>query len=347
MILVDAIYTNHSGSMRLLEYFIRYLDQQGRLSEYFFLFDRRLKSDVVGKIDTRKHLFLRPSESARRLEYRNLSDEIKSVFCFGSVPPPVVIKDRPVTILQHNLLFFETPGYSWSAKLFYLVKRLYIRSRCHHSYRWLVQTSRVKQMLIKVLSQHESRVIVKPFFEIDEGLLRSIGREQPEFSFIYPADGIAQKNHRFLFRVWEHLKENYGLRPELHLTIPSKFPELIEEVETLRKTGLNIINHGFVSHAAIRKLYAQHKYLLFPSLSESFGLPLIEAAYAGLIVIGSDLPYIFEVIKPSTVFDPHNVESLVDIMVALSKGLNLPPTEVLVKDNISEVVEIVSSTNPL
>lgn len=345
MVLIDAIYTNHSGSMRLLEYFVRYSKKNGLLDRYFFLFDRRLKSEIIADIEPGKYVVLDPTESARKKRYRNLPSEIKSVFCFGSVPPPIKVKGRPIIILQHNPFFFESPGFALHVKLLYLIKRLYIRLRCDGNYQWIVQTPRMKDILQRVLKINGKKIAVKPFFELDQVGLVGSRRDTQSLSFLYPADGVPQKNHKFLFKVWEYLSEKYGVLPELHLTIPSKFPHLLRDIETLQKKGLRIINHGFISHSAMKQLYLKHKYLLFPSLSESFGLPLIEGGHAGLQVIGSDLPFIYQVVKPSAVFDPQDLDSLSDIIMSLYREIRLPSTEVLVKDSISDIVKIIESPN--
>ena len=48
----------------------------------------------------------------------------------------------------------------------------------------------------------------------------------------------------------------------------------------------------------LQKEYLSSEFLMFPSLTESFGLGLIEAIECGCKVIGADLPYTYEVCEP-------------------------------------------------
>ena len=70
-----------------------------------------------------------------------------------------------------------------------------------------------------------------------------------------------------------------GLNPSLALTIaPKSYPTLAREIERCaEELGLNIVNLGQLQTAAIFKLYQSSSALIFPSLAESFGLPLVEA----------------------------------------------------------------------
>ena len=88
------------------------------------------------------------------------------------------------------------------------------------------------------------------------------------------------------------------------------------------------------------ELYASSKCLIFPSLEESFGLPLIEAIDMGLDVLSSDLEYVYEVINPSLSFNPNDVQSIADTIQKFNEGSH-PKSKAKVKDNISELLELI------
>ena len=52
-----------------------------------------------------------------------------------------------------------------------------------------------------------------------------------------------------------------------------------------------VVNLGKISHDEVFEIYGRSKALLFPSLKESLGLPLIEANQLGLKVLVSNLPF--------------------------------------------------------
>jgi glycosyltransferase involved in cell wall biosynthesis len=69
-------------------------------------------------------------------------------------------------------------------------------------------------------------------------------------------------------------------------------------------------------------------------LAESFGLPLIEAAAAGCKIISSDLPYVFEVVKPSLVFDPNDISSIFKVLNRSTSLDELSPSILKVENKI-------------
>ena len=52
---------------------------------------------------------------------------------------------------------------------------------------------------------------------------------------------------------------------------------------------------GQLKNEELIKHYAVSKYLIFPSLKESFGLPLVEGFQSGCIILASDLRFVHEV----------------------------------------------------
>lgn len=88
---------------------------------------------------------------------------------------------------------------------------------------------------------------------------------------------------------------------------------------------IGIRNHvkflGEVSDGQLANLYQRTICLLFPSLSEGFGLPAVEAMQYGCLIACSDIPVFREICKQIPFyFNPNNVES---ITTSLEKILSL------------------------
>jgi glycosyltransferase involved in cell wall biosynthesis len=131
-----------------------------------------------------------------------------------------------------------------------------------------------------------------------------------------------------------------GLRPGLCLTVDAQgYPELCDWIGQRKAAfGLNITNLGEVSKSAITKLYAESNALIFPSLLESFGLPLIEARQVGLPILAAELDYVRDLIDPEETFDPNSARSMAR---AVRRFLGLPHPDTTILDAATFVAMIV------
>jgi glycosyltransferase involved in cell wall biosynthesis len=125
------------------------------------------------------------------------------------------------------------------------------------------------------------------------------------------SDGAPHKNHRRLLQAWAILAGD-GIYPTLALTLhPSRDKVLREEVvATSDRHSLRIRDLGQLPHQDLLRLYHRASALLFPSLAESFGIPLIEATEAGLPIIAPELDYVRDVCIPIETFDAHSPRSI-------------------------------------
>ena len=66
----------------------------------------------------------------------------------------------------------------------------------------------------------------------------------------------------------------------------------------------------------INKLYKQSRCLIWPSFTESLGLPIIEAFHNGLDIVAADLDYINDLVQipDSWLFDPYSADEIANCM---------------------------------
>jgi glycosyltransferase involved in cell wall biosynthesis len=153
------------------------------------------------------------------------------------------------------------------------------------------------------------KVEVVPFIKKIE--LKSSHTYEKKYDFIYVADSLPHKNHRLLLKAWE-LSAKDGLFPTLALTLDPKLspPSLMEEIARLNNLGVKVINLGTLTRDGLMKSYLESSALIYPSLAESFGIPLIEAAQLRIPIVASELDYVYDVCSPVLTFDPNSANSL-------------------------------------
>ena len=346
MIVIDGVYINRSGGKILLEYFIKTFHKRGKsISDFFFLLDNRFHSDCLDLLAPNNYIKIGNTEKERSTFYKKNVDSISKVFCFANIPPPIYFEHIPVFILFHNVLILSTDkgNYGFKERFLFFLKRYYIKYRNHKNYQWIVQTAQVKILLHNRLNIDFESIKIFPFF--DDTFFRTEAKtitENREGKFVYVAEGVSQKNHLLLLESWEVLAKKYGYYPELNLTVSDDFIEIIIKINSLIEKGIEIKNHGFCSLKKVNNLYNSSQFLVFPSLRESFGLPLVEAAYCGCEIIAADLPYVYEVVKPTATFNPYDSENMAYIFSrVLSTDFINQKTEVLVKDSINEIVDLI------
>lgn len=242
------------------------------------------------------------------------STEDDYVLCFGNLPPLFPIRAFTTVFIQNRYLIDSAAlGYlrPWP-RLRIKIERIWLRLAMKHANQFLVQSLSM-QKLMCIFVKGAIPVINAPFLDLPNKLIRKfifkVSKQSP--SFVYVASGEGHKNHRRLIEAWAILSKE-DIRPHLTLTIDERsFPELCAWMkDQIQNFKLNIINTGIVSQSALVKIYAQSDALIYPSLLESFGLPLIEASCAGLDILAAELDYVRDIVQPVETFDPNSALSI-------------------------------------
>jgi glycosyltransferase involved in cell wall biosynthesis len=114
-----------------------------------------------------------------------------------------------------------------------------------------------------------------------------------------------RKNIEGLLACWRLVREQMQDPPLLILVgkYGWKTEAIRSEVEKAEAAGW--LRHlGYVSEPELAALYQSAQLVLFPSLYEGFGLPAVEAQWAGTPLICSDLPVLREVAGDGALFAP-------------------------------------------
>jgi glycosyltransferase involved in cell wall biosynthesis len=286
---------------------------------------------VVLNVDLRMPIFVKlpPCVEVRRIKnsvsarllvelwLRLKAKKNDSVLCFGNLPPLLGLKAFTSVFVQNRYLV-EARGLNglkpWT-RLRILIERFWFRWGARNVNQYIVQTSSM-QSLVRILAKVDVPVVVAPFIAPCAGernvVAPHVGKlDESMAQFVYPASGEVHKNHRRLIDAWRILAGE-GIRPRLLLTLDiSVFPLLWNWIrEQVLEHNLNVENLGLIDAASMSVVYSQCEALIYPSLVESFGLPLLEASLAGLAIVAAELDYVRDVAYPKETFDPRSATSI-------------------------------------
>jgi glycosyltransferase involved in cell wall biosynthesis len=251
---------------------------------------------------------------SEQLSYLRLLAKLKpDLVHFAFVQQPVLYPGRVVTTV-HDLttLRFNNPTknpliFKVKQKIYYGVN--YIAA--HKSLQVFTPTQFVKEDVMKTLRVPESRVTVtlesadkitdaaEPVKSVeDKKFIMYLGRPTP---------------HKNLWRLVEAFRELHKTTPDLYLVLAGKrdanYNLIAERIKS--EQIANIILTDFISDGQLRWLYEHTRAYIFPSLSEGFGLPGLEAMQYGAPVVASNATCLPEVYKGAAqYFDPLDVADM-------------------------------------
>jgi len=128
----------------------------------------------------------------------------------------------------------------------------------------------------------------------------------------YPAATWPHKNHKRLLAALKLMQEKYGFDGQLVLSgIAMQANDAV--LQEIGRLGLRdaVTVLGYLPQEDLPYLYNLARLMVFPSLFEGFGIPLVEAMACGCPVACSNAASIPEVVGPAaTTFDPGSVEDM-------------------------------------
>ncbi len=335
MILIDSLYINNSGGLRLLEYLISELQQSD--AKYYLLADSRCR----GKFDDCQHVEYMDASMGKRLRfYFRHQNDFTFVLCFGNLPAPMKM-NVPVYTYFHNInLLTLAETHNTITRVKSWLKREVFRHYKKNTDYWLVQTSNTANELIKHLDEKPERVKWMPFYELSDDLLELKNVKHGD-DYVYISNYTGAKGHEELLEAWRILHKR-GIDKTLHLTVPNYYP-IVEEIARTQQQGVKVVNHGFIPFNKVVELYRKSKAIVYPSHNESLGLGIIEAISSGCDIIGSDLPFIHTVCKPSLTFNPYSAESIADAITRYEQE-TVPKSSLLINNRIDDLIDLLTKT---
>jgi glycosyltransferase involved in cell wall biosynthesis len=238
----------------------------------------------------------------------------------------IVLGDIPLRGLKNQLLFVHQqnliiPKYNSSSsnKLKFVIMRTLFTWNIKHVKQIFVQSDVMANDLIKSYNIPREIVNVLPHPSpsyIKRLPFRKKNIKVDKLCLFYPSAGYPHKNHKIISQLILNKEKIHNIK-EIILTLDNK-----EYVSLFPETSL-INNIGRVSPKVCLEYYGRVDALIFPSVAESYGLPLLEAMIIGLPIICSDLPFSHWLCGEEAIyFNPYKVESLTNSICELKSKLN-------------------------
>ena len=313
--IIYATNVHHGGGKILL---LPVLEALKNKKNTVFILDERLKFPnsliLKGRI-----IRVSPTLTGRFfLEFQlfRLITEKTRIICMGNLPP-LFAKAKQVVVYVQNRYLIENlslSSFSLLTRIRINVERWWLKSRAHRVNHFIVQTKSMSKLLQLRLWRVPS---IFPYFALPKVVKnKSKSPLKKIYDYVYVATGESHKNHRNLIEAWKIMAKR-GIFPTLCLTIDKNIElELFRWINAKRqKYDLKIEMVGELKHLEVQDLYSRSTALVYPSIVESLGLPLLEAVASGISIIASDLAYVHDVVKPTAVFNPHSSESIADTLM--------------------------------
>lgn len=241
---------------------------------------------------------------------------------FTFAQQPVLYAGNVVTTI-HDLTTLRFNNPSKNFLVFKIKQWIYgrvIKRVARKSKQVICDTQFVKDDLSKFASISSDKITVTylaadPINEEPDPIL---GLEGEKF-IMYVGRPMPHKNLERLIAAFVRLKAKH---PDLLLVLAGKKDANYERIEaaTRRSTIKNVMFTGHISEARLRWLYENCSAYIFPSLSEGFGLPGLEAMQHGAPVVSSDATCLPEIYGDAAHYfdptDPSAIANAIDEVIS-------------------------------
>lgn len=276
--------------------------------------------------DLAKRLLPSPYQAKRWMERRTLRRALDAhnadLYHEPSLWPQRI--DRPMVFTLHDLTHVYYPQTQPADRLRAIEKNL--DHALGSASRILCVSESTAQQAMQHYGLSRDRLCVTPLgvspkfrpctSEQSQPTLQSLGLRHREF-LLCVGTLEPRKNLELVFQAAQHLPTAFLERCPLVLSGARGWGAIPPSLEQLERKG-HLIRTGYLEHEPLRLLLGSARALLFPSLYEGFGLPILEAMASGTPVITSNCSSMPEVGGAAAVYvDPTAPEQLAEAILRL------------------------------
>lgn len=332
-ILIDGRFLGPEGTGigRYTEKLLENLQVIDRINEYWVM----LRADNFELFQPTNHNFKKILADAK---WYTVKEQLAIPKILFSIKPDLVHFPHfniPVTypgkyvVTIHDLIKsdFASQASSTRAPLVYWAKHFVyervVRLAVRRAKLVIVPTNTIKEKVVKQLGTSEGKINVtyeaaeEKFFAWGEARLSESDVSKVLDKYHIKKPFIIYVGNSYPYKNLDRLLEALKILPDnLSLVNPSPRSIFRERLgEKARAEGLTgrVFLPGYVPDEDLAVLYRAAEAYVFPTLSEGFGIPPLEAMASKLPVVCSDIPVLREVCGDNALyFDPLNVQDMAD-----------------------------------
>jgi glycosyltransferase involved in cell wall biosynthesis len=215
---------------------------------------------------------------------------------------------------MHDLttIRFRNPAKNWL--VFTIKQQIYrwLNKRVAHKTRSIIVNSKYTKNDIVRFSRVDPSKVVVTYLAADQisDSPRPLKNLAGKDFILYVGRPLPHKNLKRLVDAYGQVKKSH---PSLLLVLAGKLDKNYELLEGYAdKRGVQgVVFTDFIEDASLRWLYENTRAYIFPSLSEGFGLPGLEAMVHGAPVVSTNATCLPEIYNEAAVyFDPTNADDM-------------------------------------
>lgn len=311
-IIVSAAALRTGGALTIYKQFLYHLSEFIKKNNYYIFID---KSMPCPNIEGVKYIVVDVCGYVKRelFDWYLCAKILKE----KGIEPDIVVslQNTALKCLKNckQILYYHQPLPFYSQKWNPLKKEERTPFFYKYIYPYFVKTSLTKDIQVVVqipfikkefcklfqVPPKNVHVLFPDIEKIDMNTIESYNWQDDKIHFIYPAAGVSYKMHKTIIESLNIIRFKSPIVLEriiVHFTLKiSDVPELYTLIKSYNLVA-NINFAGTIPHEELLSMYKGATALLFPSIIETLGLPLLEAAAFGLPILVSDLDYSREVI---------------------------------------------------
>lgn len=322
---IDCRLINQTGVGVYIRNLLYYLPKDKKLKYYLFLINEK---DLPKKLKRNDFNLINTPYRWHTLSEQTLFLKLLNRFClelmhFTYFSYPILYK-KPFIATIHDItpINFKTGKASIQNNVLYFLKdivfRYVIKTQINKSIHIITPTNTIKNDILLLYPDIKSNKITVTYEGLDYLYkeIKNIKTTKDEKLYIYVGNFYPHKNIKNLLLSWSQIKTD----KKLYLIGPKdifsdKLKKLISDKKIKNivwKHNLNIKERAYY--------YSNSIALIHPSLSEGFGLPLIEALNYKLPIIASNIPVFKELLKSNYVsFNPKDIKDIRKKIIEFNK----------------------------